>query len=81
MGFNRPTILKDVLYNLDPKSGTSKDYACGVLVGVVSTLVAQGHEFNESVRAVFPYLPKSIMEGAIPETWQTDFAKAKEHHD
>jgi hypothetical protein len=36
------TLLKDALYNTRDDSGASDDYARGLVVGVVSTLMSRG---------------------------------------
>ncbi len=64
-------ILKDALYNTHEKSGASVDYAQGVIVGAVSTLMAcKNLSFEEAWRIVYNHLPVDYRKDSIPEAWR-----------
>lgn len=70
------TTLKDALYNLHPASGTTPEYARGVLTGVVAAFMEAGpYTFPEAVDEVAPYLPARVMPEAVPEGWGLDLAR------
>jgi len=70
---SKETLLKDALYNLAPRSGASLDYCTGLVVGVVSTLMAEGMSFGDAIVLVALHMPHG--EGtrlAVPDCWQED---------
>lgn len=69
------TRLKDTLHNAHPinvNSPERAEYARGVLVGVVGTLMAMEMEFEDAV-GIIRNTQKPISDKAIPESWLTDF--------
>jgi hypothetical protein len=71
--------IKDALYNVSKDVAHSKDqvqYGKGLLVGVVSAVMAsKGFEFEEAVEAILPYMPKEVVSGCIPPSWQSAFKR------
>lgn len=67
--FRNDTLLKDALYNTHRGSGASKDYAMGLVVGIVSALMAMGYDYSESIKIVARLLPRGYRIAAIPECW------------
>lgn len=65
--------LREALHNLQPHSGANKDYACGVLVGCVSTLMAFGFTFQEAIRICSENAPGRVIAECCPVFWRTDF--------
>lgn len=70
-----PTIMKDALQNLAPGMGSDANYARGILVGIVSGLMATGCTFNTAVRYVRENLPRRIMLNTFPASWQDEIVK------
>lgn len=67
--------LKDALHNLDAReNGDDHEYSRGVLVGVVSTLMATGMEFDKAIQLVWQLAPGKIPKERVPESWQIHFA-------
>lgn len=65
------TILRDALYNMDHHSGASEDYAKGLVVGVVSTLMAEGFSFTEALDTVAQYMPNTkTTRLTVPPSWE-----------
>jgi hypothetical protein len=62
------TIVKDVLHNLDSKSGASDEYCKGLIVGLVGGLMAADHSFEQSLRMVHRLKPATTRD-VFPETW------------
>lgn len=67
----RPNLLKDALYNASASSGASKDYSKGLIVGVVSTIMAmEAVSFEEACRIVRDNLPRRVAAYRIPEAFR-----------
>jgi hypothetical protein len=69
----RNVKLADVLYNMHDKSGATDDYRKGVLVGVVSALVATGLDFNQAITQVAFHMPdvgSRLYSGTVPDSWR-----------
>ena len=47
-----PTVMLDVLYSYASNSGANSDYLNGMIVGIVSALMAQGSTFEQSIQIV-----------------------------
>lgn len=63
-------MLRDALYNMDYHSGASEDYAKGLVVGVVSTLMAEGFSFEEAIDTVAQYMPNTkTTRLTVPPSW------------
>jgi hypothetical protein len=62
--------LKDALYNLHPDSGSSAEYAKGVLVGAVAAIMeVKGCDWEAAMGVVWPHLPEKVRYAAMPATW------------
>lgn len=68
--------LKDALCNLSPRSGAGVDYNRGLMVGVVSTLMAFGYDFQQAVALLAPMLPPGLHWENLPDAWHVDFQEA-----
>jgi hypothetical protein len=66
----KTNLLRDVLVNTHAKSGASVDYGKGVVVAVVSTLMANGSSFEAACQTVKECLPPDFRRECIPETWK-----------
>jgi hypothetical protein len=62
--------LKDALYNTAKVSGSSIDYGKGVVVGVVSTLMAYNIPFEAAYDIMCESLPKDFRTACIPVGWR-----------
>jgi len=71
--FKQDVFLKDVLYNLSPKSGASVEYCIGLTVGVVASLMANGLDFNQAIDTVACYMPDGGRL-AVSVSWREDLA-------
>jgi hypothetical protein len=58
--------LKDVLYYTHSASGASVERAQGVVIGVLSALMATGMDFDKAFHTVQENLPKTLRQDAIP---------------
>lgn len=67
--------LKNALYNLYPRSGSTPGYAEGLLVGVVATLMSNNISFRNALKTAVDNCPNVIMDNAIPQAWKDDFNK------
>lgn len=63
------TLLRDVLHNASVRSGASRDYARGAIVGVTTTLMASGYSWEAAFAKVKANLPNDLIEGVIPKGW------------
>lgn len=63
------TLLKDGLYNLDPKSGATHQYARGMLAGIVVGLMTTGLSFQEAWKLCEENFPEQVDYDAIPSNW------------
>lgn len=68
----KETILKDALYNLTPGSGAKTDYCRGLIIGIVSALMAQGKSHIEAAHIIRDNLPKGYRVSCIPSTVYLD---------
>jgi hypothetical protein len=67
------TLLKDALYNTRDDSGASDDYARGLVVGVVSTLMAREEmTFEQAMLVVVENLPRGFNPMKLPESFRKD---------
>ena len=65
-------LIKDALYYTSP-GGASTERAQGVVVGVVSTLMAERNiDFAEALEVVKSLLPDDYLISCIPKTWRED---------
>lgn len=68
-----PNILRDSLYNLSPDSGSTTQYNRGIVLGIVSLLMAEGKSFEESINIVKNHLPKDFHYSQVPTAWAEYF--------
>jgi hypothetical protein len=74
-----PNLLIDALYNVHTASGASDDYARGLVVGVVSTLMAvTGDSFEEVLPVVVKHIPLSFDPDRLPPAFRTDCEDERE---
>lgn len=69
----RENLINDALGYLDPTSGASDDRAAGVVVGMVSVLMALGYSFERATAYLKTHLPPNARVNALPDTWQPHF--------
>lgn len=68
----RYTLLRDAITNFWVQSGADDTYCKGLLVGVVSTLMATGMTFEEALHCAAQYWPadtRLLTEANVPESW------------
>ncbi len=66
--------IKDALYNLREDSGASVEYARGILVGVMSALIAyNGSNFSDAAHTVKGCMPQDYRQECLPETWNNSY--------
>ena len=78
MFVHHSTILMDALYNLDDRSGASDDYRKGILVGIVSTIMAAGSTFGDALREVVDYTKvqhRAALRRCSPSAWKEPLDK------
>lgn len=63
------TLLKDALYNLSSDSGANADYCKGIVVGMVSTLMAIDSTFPQALQRVERNLPANLSKDCWPKAW------------
>ena len=70
---NLSTLVCDALFNLSPNSGANDEYRCGILVGVVSTLVGSGWTFGHAMRRIREYCSfhNIPLDDFTPKSWET----------
>lgn len=72
------TTFRDVLHNLSAReNGDNHEYSKGVLVGVVSTLVACGMDMEEAFKMTWQGLPQDTHYERIPESFRDRLGLAK----
>ncbi len=70
----RHNILQHALTCFWTESETSDSYCKGVLVGVISGLVATGMTFEEALHCIAEYWPadtRPLTEANVPEPWRS----------
>lgn len=75
------TTLKDAMYNIHPDSGTENEYAQGLFVGVVATIMQlKACEFDTALRFLvkYDYFPAFVDMDKVPETWRADVERVLE---
>jgi len=64
-------LIKNALYNTHAKSGASVEYGQGLVVGVMSTLMAtEGYGFNKTLAYIVTLLPEGYRVECIPKPWR-----------
>ena len=67
-----PVRLKDAMANFSPRSGASDEYCKGLIVGVVSALMATGMTWRNAIAHAANSMPSDarMQNGAsVPESW------------
>ena len=72
--FKFDNLLRDALNYTSPDSGASAEKAQGVVIGVVSTLMAQGKSYNQALQIVRNHLPNDFHFDTIPNMWLADMS-------
>jgi hypothetical protein len=74
MKIKHSNLLRDSLYNLNPKSGANTEYCKGIVIGTVSALMAMGFDFQDALAQVCNHLPEYRWEFAqvFPDSWLAD---------
>jgi len=66
----KPALLKDALYNLMDNSGASDDYCKGLVVGMVSVIMAiTGGSHKNAMQILTRYLSAAEHYRTIPKDW------------
>ena len=77
-----PTILIDALYNTCPASGASRDYARGLVIGILSTLSSvPGASLDVVVRDVAYALPNAFDPDFLPNAFRADIVAYRDEWD
>ncbi len=66
-------IIRDALYNTCQQSGASMDYGRGVVVGLMSGLLAYEMIFEEAAKLMKSLLPENFRHDTIPRSWWRRF--------
>lgn len=70
MRIDRPNLIADALFNVEESSGASDDYARGVVIGVVSALMAvRDYDFKEIVPIIVQHIPHGYKDDRVPLGW------------
>lgn len=70
----RYNLLRDALEYTNRHSGASVEKAQGVVIGVVSMIMALEHiDFYDAIEIVKAHMPVSYRLDAIPESWRSEF--------
>lgn len=64
-----PNILRDALENMNPATKSDPQYAKGILLGVISTLMAQGKDFDEAAAIAKEHMPAAFYPESVPPCW------------
>ena len=68
--------MADAYYNTCPDAGGSNDYARGLVVGVVSTLMAMtGMTYEKAISTMADSLPVSFSTERLPDAFCADIIK------
>ena len=62
-------VLEDALYNTSIRSGSSVEYARGIVVGIVSGKLHQGVTFDTAIEAVWQCAPQDYRPECFPDGW------------
>lgn len=61
--------LRNALQNAAPDSGATDEYVRGLIVGVVSGLLARGMRFDAALALVRQNMPTNARNNVFPESW------------
>jgi len=71
MNTSQINLLRGALSYAHPISGSSPEKAQGVIVGVVTALMAaKGYKFSEAIRIVRENLPENCTADRLPDAWR-----------
>ena len=71
MNTSQINLLRGALSYADPISGSSAEKAQGVIVGVVTTLMAaKGYKFSRAIHIVRENLPGNYTPDRLPDAWR-----------
>jgi len=71
----RPTEevrIIDALCLLSPQSGASDDHCRGVIMGIISTLMAFGYDYKQAIATIDRLLPTDFRLNGIPKMYWKD---------
>jgi hypothetical protein len=71
-----PSLLRDALYYTRADSGASAVEAKGVIIGLVSGMMAQGLVYNQCILIIAKNMPMYYRQAALPDAWAHDINKA-----
>ncbi len=71
-----PTRISDAVYLTSRHSGAHPEYMRGVLIGLVSGLMAFNYDYDDAIKVVVQYLPKDFDPSGLPTAWRADILKA-----
>jgi hypothetical protein len=67
-------MLTDVLHNLSAReNGDNHQQSCGILIGVVSTLMACGMTFEDAMQLIWQCAPSDCHYERFPDSWRDLF--------
>lgn len=72
-----PTMIADAVYYAHPTSGASADNAKGVIIGMVSGLMACGLTYADAIGLVSKSLPHDYRDESLPAAWAHDIIMAR----
>ena len=67
------TTLRNCLGNLHHQSGATDDYCRGLIVGIASAYVAEGHTLRQAITAMRSVIQEEFVahfNRCLPESWQ-----------
>jgi len=62
--------IADAMHNCDDKSGATNEYCKGMIMGIVSGLMATGMRFDTALAKVKEYMPEHNRGVLYPESWK-----------
>ncbi len=72
----KETLIKDALNNLLPDSGASDDYCQGIILGLMSAIMAKGMTFDRALNHLAKLARPQVRMSGVPECWKEDWKKA-----
>lgn len=67
-------MLKNALHNLSAReNGDNHEYGKGVIVGIMSALMAGGMDFDSAAKLTLQHLPQDFCPDRIPDSWRDCF--------
>jgi hypothetical protein len=65
-------LLKSALYNLDDSNKADSMYCRGLVVGLISALMARGASYQTAIQAIRRNLPKNVNQNRVPPCYASD---------